>query len=296
MPIILLAQHSTDGPAASLSSHWRRVACGSGRLALDGGALRLVNGPTSAERYSNAQIDDYQGLPRSRLLWSPPLTLTVRARFSHPGPRGNGPRPCDFIYPPAADGGPIVTGTAGFGFWNDPWAPGSHHLPALPRALWFFYASPPSNIKLDLQTPGCGWKAATIDASRGPALLLAPTAPLAVLLMRRPAAYRALWPAIQRAVGVSEARVDADMTGWHTYRIEWGQEQARFTVDGAAVLECATPPRGPLGLVIWLDNQAMVVTPQGRLWHGLLEKRGEQWLELASVAVETGGCGRQPDQ
>jgi hypothetical protein len=215
--------------------------------------------------------------------------LTVRARFSHPGPRLDGPCPCDFVYPPAADGGPILSGTAGFGFWNDPWTPG-RRLPALPRALWFFYASPPSNMKLDLRTPGCGWKAATIDASRGPALLLAPTAPIAVPLLRLPALYRRLWPGIQRAVGVSEASVDGDFTGWRTYQIEWGRRRARFLVDGALVLDCATPPRGPLGLVIWLDNQAMVVTPQGRLRHRLLEKQGEQWLELASIVVEKPGC------
>jgi hypothetical protein len=57
-------------------------------------------------------------------------------------------------------------------------------------------------------------------------------------------------------------------------------------VDGQQVLDCATPPRGPLGLVIWLDNQFMVVTPQGRLRHGLLAKPGEQWLEIGSVVIE----------
>jgi hypothetical protein len=283
------AQHSTHGFTAGLSSRWQRSECGSGRLELDGGRLRLVNGPTSAQRYSNAQIDDYQGLPRRRLPWSPPLRLTVRARFSHPGPRLDGPCPCDFVYPPAASGGPILSGTAGFGFWNDPWTPG-RRLPALPRALWFFYASPPSNMKLDLHTPGCGWKAATIDASRGPALLLAPTAPLAIPLLRLPALYRRLWPGIQRAVGVSEAPVDGDITVWRTYQIEWGRRRARFLVDGAPALDCATPPRGPLGLVIWLDNQAMVVTPQGRLRHHLLATRGEQWLELESVVVESSDC------
>jgi hypothetical protein len=275
-----------DDFAAGLGGHWRRIECGSGRLALDGGRLRLENGPTSSRRYSNAQIDDYQGLPRGRLLWSPPLTLTVRARFSHPGPRLDGPCPCSFVYPPAAGGGPILSGTAGFGFWNDPLAPGSRRLPALPRALWFFYAAPPSNMKLDLHTSGCGWKAATVDASRGPALLLAPSAPLVVPLLHLPAVYRRLWPGIQRTVGVSEAPVTAAMTAWHTYQIQWDRRRARFLVDGATVLDCVTPPRGPLGLVIWLDNQYMVVTPQGRLRHGLMEQRAEQWLELESVVLE----------
>ena len=285
-----LGQETGQGDTlAAMTSRWQRMECGSGRLDLSAGGLRLVKGAASAQQYSNAQIDDYQGLPRRRLPWSPPLALTVRARFSHPGPALDGPCPCDFIYPPAGDGGPILSGTAGFGFWNDPWAPG-RRLPALPRALWFFYASPPSNMKLDLRTPGCGWKAAAIDASRGPALLLAPAAPLAVPLMNLPPLYGRLWPAIQRAVGVNEASIHGDMTGWRTYRIEWGRRRARFLVDGAPVLDCAAPPRGPLGLVIWLDNQALVVTPQGRLRHSLLATSSEQWLELAGVAVEQPGA------
>lgn len=179
----------------------------------------------------------------------------------------------------------MLLGTAGFGFWNDPFVMTEKRVPALPRALWFFYASPPSDIKLDLHTPGYGWKAATIDAARWPFLLLAPTIPVAVPLMRVESAYRRLWPIGQRAIGVSEAPVPQDMTAWHTYVIEWGLTAARFLVDGQVVLDCTTPPKGPLGLVIWIDNQYMVVTPQGRLRHGRLAKPGEQWLELAAVTV-----------
>ena len=71
-----------------------------------------------------------------------------------------------------------------------------------------------------------------------------------------------------------------------TYVVEWGAKTARFWVDGQVVLDCITPPRGPLGLVIWLDNQFMVVTPQGRLRHGMLAKPGEQWMEIESVRIE----------
>jgi hypothetical protein len=160
--------------------------------------------------------------------------------------------------------------------------------PALPRAIWFFYGSPPSNMKLALDTPGCGWKAATIDAAKVPFLLLAPTAPVALPLMHLRALYRRLWPVGQRAIRVSEAAVDADMTAWHTYAIRWERRSARFLVDGQEILASNTPPRGPLGLVIWLDNQYMVVTPQGRFRHGLLAQPGRQWLELESVHVTPG--------
>ena len=59
------------------------------------------------------------------------------------------------------------------------------------------------------------------------------------------------------------------MTTWHTYVLDWGTERAEFRVDGETVLEGAPAPRGPLGFVMWLDNQYMVVTPWGRLGWGL---------------------------
>jgi hypothetical protein len=162
----------------------------------------------------------------------------------------------------------------------------SLRVPALPRAIWFFYASPPSNMKLDLKTPGWGWKAATIDAARIPFLLLAPAAPLALPLMRIPLLYRKLWPIAQRAMQVSERGIDVAMCDWHIYTLDWGTRVAHFSVDGRPILICDTPPAGPLGLVIWIDNQFMQVTPQGRIRHGLLGRPGRQWLELEWLTVE----------
>ena len=66
----------------------------------------------------------------------------------------------------------------------------------------------------------------------------------------------------------------------HTYTIAWGAEQTRFLVDGAEVLQTPRSPAGPLGLVIWLDNQYAVVTPQGRFRGGLLTTEAEQWLDV----------------
>jgi hypothetical protein len=252
--------------SAELSPHWRPYILGNGSLELTGTTLRLVNTDTSAAQITDAQIDDYQGRPRRRFPWHPPLKLTVLARFSHPAGE--------------------LRGTAGFGFWNDPFLMTGARLPALPRAVWFFYASPQSDMKLALGVPGHGWKAATIDATRLPFFLLAPTVPLAVPLMNIRPLYLALWPLGQRAIGVSEAPVTAEMTEWHTYMIEWGVETARFLVDGAPVLACATPPGGPLGFVMWLDNQYMIVTPWGRFAWGLLGAPGRQWLEVASLAIE----------
>jgi hypothetical protein len=253
--------------SAALASHWRRYLVGVGALEPTDFTLRFVLASATRRRYSDAQIDDYQGLPRRRFLWRPPLRLTVRARFSHPAGE--------------------LRGTAGFGFWNDPFMMTGVRMPALPRVLWFFYGSPPCNMQLDLETPGHGWKAATIDALHPTVFLLAPIAPLAVLLMHARPLYRRLWPPIQRALRVREAMIEADMTAWHTYEVEWGVDRSRFFVDGRPVLEDAPSPRGPLGFVMWLDNQYMVATPQGRFAWGLLGVPTTQWMEIDSLAIDS---------
>jgi hypothetical protein len=248
------------------SGTWKRYVVGDAALEATGRTLLFINNETSAGRYSDAQIDDYQGLPRRRFRWRPPLKMTVRARFSH-------------------DIGELV-GTAGFGFWNDPFWMTGRRMPALPRAVWFFYASPPSNMKLTLDTAGHGWKAATLDAVRMSFLVLLPTAPLAVPLMRVKSLYRRLWPPAQRAIGVSEAELELPMTEWHTYVIDWGTRQARFNVDGELTLESESSPGGPLGFVMWLDNQYAVVTPWGSFGYGLVESAERQWMEVDTISIE----------
>lgn len=238
---------------------------GGGALETGEQTLRLVKPATPSTIYTNAQLDDYQKLDRDNFRWRPPLTLTVRARFSHPADQLNG--------------------TAGFGFWNDPFLMTGARWPSLPRAIWFFFSAPPSNMRLALDVAGVGWKAATIDAWRLPFLLLAPSAPLAMPLMRIRAFYRKLWPIAQRAIGVSEASLATPLTAWHTYKIVWGVTTAQFYVDDQLVLSSTTPPRGPLGLVIWLDNQAMVITPWGEFHHTVVASTQEQWLELATVEI-----------
>lgn len=250
---------SEPGPA------WQRFVRAGSRLEATGDAWRFINEQGAAGTYTDSQIDDYQGLRRRHFHWRPPLTLSVRARFSHPAGE--------------------LRGTAGFGFWNDPFLMTDARMPAPPRALWFFYASPPSDMALALDVPGRGWKAATINVGRPPFWLLAPTAPLAIPLMNIRPLYRALWPVAQRTVGVSEALVNAPMTDWHTYQIDWGRRQARFSVDGETILDCGTAPRGPLGFVMWIDNQAMIATPWGRFGWQALAIPGEQWMEVSELVI-----------
>lgn len=254
---------------------WQQMEVGGGSLRQSEAGLRLGTTDAAAQRYANAQIDDYEERSRREFLWRPPLTLALRARFSHAAAQAEG------------DGG--LRGTAGFGFWNDPFLMTGRRAPALPRAIWFFYASPPSDILPGCGAPGFGWKAATLDALRPAAGLLALTAPLAIPLMNIRAFYRVCWPAVQSMLNISEAVISSEMTDWHTYTLEWGANKARFGVDDRCVLDCKTPPRGPLGLVIWLDNQYLIATPWGQLRHGLLAAPGEQWMELDWVEI------RRPD-
>ncbi len=251
--------------------HWNRHVVGSGRLEWTGHSARFVNLNTTRQHVTNAQIDDYQGLPRRRYRWRPPLTMSVRARFSHPAAN--------------AGGQDCLQGTAGFGFWNDPFMMTGRYWPALPRAIWFFYASPPSDMRLDPRVPGWGWKAAMIDSSRWPFLLLLPLAPLAIPLMNVRSLYRRLWPVAQQALGIRESLIKADITTWHTYTLEWGRHFARFTVDGAVIMQCNDSPRGPLGFVMWLDNQYMVFKPWGRFRYGWLGTPGEQWMEVEELKI-----------
>jgi hypothetical protein len=251
----------------SLLSRWSSHCGGGAALEPTTETFRFVNVDTKHQRITNAQIDDYQPLSRREFRWQPPLTMTVRARFSHPAGE--------------------LSGTAGFGFWNDPFMMTGRLSPALPRALWFFYASPPSDIKLDLAAPGSGWKAATLDAIRLPALTYLPFAPILVPLMRWEAVYRWLWPRVQRALCICEAPLAVDMTKWHTYVLVWEKRAARFLIDGETMLICPSPG-GRLGFVMWLDNQSMEVKPWGEFRYRRLDAPGRQWLEVEMFSIVGG--------
>ncbi len=262
-----------DNFPAGIGPGWQQQMTSAGGWECTADGLRLVNDGAAPDGYTNAQIDDYQHLSRRDFSWRPPLRLILRARFSHPS------------IDETADPATALSGTAGFGFWNDPFGMAGPRPAALPQAVWFFYAGPPSNLKLDIDTPGWGWKAATVDARRWQFAALAPTIPLAVPLMKVPSLYRRLWPIGQRAIGVAERSVPVSMTDWHIYSIDWRRDSVTFGVDGRTLLETASAPASPLGLVIWLDNQYMQVTPWGHFAWGTVAKAQRQWLEVDWVAV-----------
>jgi hypothetical protein len=250
----------------ALNPYWKPMAVGAGALEPQSGELHCVLNPASDRQYSDAQITDYQGLARRNFPWRPPLRMRVRAWASHRADQ--------------------LKGTAGFGFWNEPFVPVGRGLPRLPRAVWFFCASTANNMALAKGVPGYGWKAATIDATRWPFLALIPFAPIGFLLMRFPALYRALWPVGQRALGVSEALLPVELAEPHTYELTWQADSVTFQVDGETALVSRSAPRGPLGFIAWIDNQYAVVTPQGRFRFGLVATSERQWLALDAIEIE----------
>ncbi len=251
--------------SGDLCSHWTAWTVGAGSLDHAPGLLRCHLDDATARQYSDAQISDYHA-DRRTFAWTPPLRMSVRAWASHPTPS--------------------LKGTAGFGFWNEPFTPLGRGLPRLPRAVWFFFGSPPNNMALVQGVPGWGWKAATLDATRLPFLLLAPLAPIGFALMRFPALYRCLWPVGQWALGASEALLPVDLGEPHTYTLDWLTDSVVFQVDGELVHTSPYAPGGPLGFIAWMDNQYAVVTPQGRFRFGLVAVGGPQWLALDRVEIQ----------
>lgn len=255
--------HRADTHDESPDTGWRITEIGQAQVRSEAGAWLLTANPTPADQYSDAQISDYV---TDDFRWTPPLRMTVTASLT-----------------PAA---PALRGTAGFGFWNQPFMPGQVRL-RLPQAIWFFFSAAPSNINLAQGVPGPGWKAATINARRWQFLALAPAAPLGVLLMRVPALYQRLWPVGQRAIGVSEHLLDHDLlTETHTYTLDWRADGAAFAVDGKTVHQAPVTPGGPLGFVAWVDNQYAIVTPQGQFGFGTVPLPQAQTLRLDDIWIE----------
>jgi hypothetical protein len=256
-----------------LDARWIQTCIGGGKLSYEDFKLRMAFESAQRGQYTDAQIDDYGDLPRSEFPWRPPLRMRVVARSSLPAAtlRNN-----------ESEG--TLQGTAGFGFWNYPFSVKGDIL-TLPEAIWFFYASPPSNMSLIRGIPGWGWKAQVVHTMNLGSLIasvpLAATIASGLLTGKTRSAAR--W--MQKVAGAYEALLPVEMNEWHTYTLEWLRSEAFFWVDDALVLRSPQSPTRPLGFVAWLDNQYAVATPRGVLRFGTVSS-GPQWLELESVKIE----------
>jgi hypothetical protein len=243
-----------------------RMEIGNGQATQDGQRYICTVPGHDRQKYHNAQWDDYSVTKPPQFRWCAPLELSLTAWASH--------------------GIDQLQGTAGFGFWNHPFMPGGG-LPRVPRAVWFFFASPPSNMALARGVPGRGWKAATFDAVNPLFFSLLPLSPIGILLMRIPRFYQRFWGVGQRALKVSEAMLNVDLAIPHEYRLRWEPQQVTFWVDGQMIHQTPYSPKGHLGFVAWLDNQYAIVTPQGKFGFGLLERAEAQSLTLENMVIRS---------
>ena len=252
----------------------KTLSLGGGQVTFDAaaGRGRLWVPPTLTDQYTNAQLDDYHGfthgrrLGAPRFLGGPTVRLRLRARASHAAP----------------------IGTLGFGFWNEPFSVRGAVL-STPNVVWYFYASPPSDMALARGVPGWGWKAATLNTGRLPGLLVAPAALAAIALTRVPGLGRPIMALARRIAVAHEALLpEAPLDEWHHYALDWEPGEARFTVDGVERLRSPAPPNRPLGFVMWIDNQYAVASENGRFGFGLRPLPEAQWLEVDDFRLERG--------
>lgn len=244
-----------------------RQTSGSQVISLPSGGWRLEIPAGPAGHYRLAQLDDYYGLPRRAFPWHPPLSLSVDCHASEE----------------------IIPGTWGFGLWNDPFDlslgfGGTHRLPTLPNTVWFFFASPPNYLSVRDDLPAQGALSATFQSKVWPTALIALGAPLLPLLAL-PSLARLFRRLGRQFVKQDAAKLLINPVEWHSYQLEWDIHSVTFRLDGRVMLETHLVPIGPLGLVIWVDNQYAAWPPSGRFSFGTLANRKPAWIEIGSVAV-----------
>ncbi len=236
-------------------------------LIADGWRLEIPAG--DAGKYRLAQLDDYNVLPRSRFPWNPPITISLHVRASSNN----------------------IPGTWGFGFWNDPFSVslgvkgGNRKLPTLPNAAWFFMASPPNYLSIQDHLPGQGNLAGIFQSPRLPGIMLAP-ALIGLPLLLIPAVSRLIRKCAGRIIKQDAKQFMCDQRDWHMYQFEWDISGVNFSVDDEMVFQCHLAPNGPLGMVIWIDNQYAAWTLDGKIGMGTLQNPEPAWIEIRDFCVE----------
>ena len=81
------------------------------------------------------------------------------------------------------------------------------------------------------------------------------------------------------------AALSYDVTAWREYRLDWTTGEVHFQLDSKTVFSTQVSPLGPLGLVLWVDNQYTALPPAGRLRYGTLPNPHPAWIELAGLSL-----------
>lgn len=239
---------------------------------LDGKSWHLEVPPGPSGRYRLAQLDDYSSKRREFFPWRPPISLRLRARAS----------------------ARCIPGTWGFGFWNDPFSlsmgfgGGERRLPNLPETAWFFFASPQNYLSIRDDLPPAGRLAATFRSrhlSMPVTILVATLMPLFAL----PPLARLFRRLGRQYIRQDSVELSSDVATWGDYRLDWSDSEVYFFVDGKNVLHTQVSPHGPLGLVLWIDNQYAALPPNGRLRYGTLPNPEKAWIEIADLMLTSKG-------
>jgi len=213
----------------------------------------------TATQYCNAQLDDYHHLQRQAFPWAPPVSLSLWAK----GPAAH-------------------QGTWGFGWWNAPYSPLTSALPARPASVWFF-GNGHGNMAWSPDSCATGFKAAMLETRTWQSLIIAPFAPLIMLANHQPRIYRWLWSRLMPHLRLHETMIATPDDTWHRYQIDWRADSVTWSIDDVIITHTSCAPHGPLGICIWIDNQWLTATPDGRFGWGLSDAHGT--LEIRDITI-----------
>jgi hypothetical protein len=222
-----------------------------------------------SQKYRLAQLDDYSLLPRHKFPWKPPLSLTFNARASSND----------------------IPGTWGFGFWNDPFGissgvkGGNRKFPALPNTAWFFMASPPNHLTIHDALPGQGNLVGVIKSPSFSGITLLPSFLLLPFVFVSPIS-RIIRKVASHLIMQDAKRFTINHETWHKYQIIWDIARVEFIIDDKPALRTCVTLTGPLGIVIWIDNQYASWTPDGRISMGTLQNSNPAWIEVQEIHCE----------
>ncbi len=219
-------------------------------------------------RYMLAQIDDYMHLSRRKFPHQPPIGLELEARLS----------------------GEVLSGTWGFGFWNDPFSfginPGgiSRVVPVLPNAAWFFYGSDQNYLSLTENQPATGFHAKVFRSPRLPSIFSLLALPVLPFFLWS-AASKMIRKIARKFVKEDGQSLSFSVRSWHTYSLVWESDGVKFEIDHQEVFSTSVCPNGKLGLVIWIDNQFMQFGPDGKLRFGYSPTDTKQEMEIRNLKL-----------
>ncbi len=221
-------------------------------------------------KYHLAQLDNYKRLPRRFFLNQSPSSLDLICRASKND----------------------IPGTWGFGFWNDPFTLSiglrgtEQRLPVLPNASWFFHASPENHLSFHKNFPGSGFMAQTFRSPKIPSSLLLPAGLAAPFLFikRISKLFRSF---AGKIIAEDSKLLQINTTQWHAYNISWDSTEVRFCIDGDIVFKTSVSPQGPLGIVIWIDNQFAAWKPNGIVSMGAISRHTPAWLEIKQITINS---------